>query len=404
MPPRTSFASTVCLLQLLACGGEPATHQDGGEAAVTDTGSVAEEDARVDRDTAEPHDAGPPPARTGPAGWERLEGTAIRPHCPEVPEIHGVEGCSAVTEDWSGGAYDTRRDRLVITGGGHNGYYGNELYGLDVATATMARLTEPGLPPGPYDSCEEAIAGGSQPNSRHTYDGVEYVHGLDLLYVFSGSLACGVGSFGRVTWTYGFATAAWRRMEPTGELPSGEAGMMTAYDPVTGLVFIHDRAHLHTYDASTDVYTRVSGWAGLGYHHTATIDPVRRLFVIAGWSSGDEAGRVYLYDIGDLAGGSAEELRTLETVGGAEVIDAVYPGIAHDPVSGLIVGWAGGDTVYALDVDTALWTPMSYTGGPGDALQNGTMGRWQYAPALDAFVVVNDVDDDAYLFRMERGS
>ena len=42
---------------------------------------------------------------------------------------------------------------------------------------TMIRITDPGLPRS--TDCGPAIAGGTQPNSRHTYDALVYIEGLD---------------------------------------------------------------------------------------------------------------------------------------------------------------------------------------------------------------------------------
>ena len=102
-----------------------------------------------------------------------------------------IEG--GITNDWSGGAYDSARNRLIIWGGGHNGYYGNELYALDLDDSALTRLNDPGLPIGDYTNCQEAIANGTQANSRHTYDGIEYIPTTDDLFVFGGALACGIG-------------------------------------------------------------------------------------------------------------------------------------------------------------------------------------------------------------------
>jgi len=44
---------------------------------------------------------------------------------------------------WSGGAFDTTRDRLVVWGGGHADYPGNELYVFDLGTLRWQRLTDP---------------------------------------------------------------------------------------------------------------------------------------------------------------------------------------------------------------------------------------------------------------------
>src|SRR6516225_3263064 len=50
---------------------------------------------------------------------------------------------------WSGGVYDTDREQLIIWGGGHSDYSGNEVYSfgpLTSATPTWQRLTDPSEP------------------------------------------------------------------------------------------------------------------------------------------------------------------------------------------------------------------------------------------------------------------
>ena len=185
-------------------------------------------------------------------GWHQMPNTKLRSVCAAeqgFPQVWGAEGCSGITEDWNGGVMDTTRNRLIIWGGGHNGYYGNEIYAVNLDTQTIERLNDPGLPIA--TSCTEAIAGGTQPNSRHTYDGIEYVPTADLMFVFGGSLGCMTGEFGADTWTFDFKAKKWTRITPTGPIPWGDAGVMTAYDPVTGLVFLHDRKHLYSYNVAT---------------------------------------------------------------------------------------------------------------------------------------------------------
>jgi hypothetical protein len=298
---------------------------------------------------------------------------------------------------WSGGAFDSKRNRLIVTGGGHNDYYGNELYALNLGDLTMTRLNNPGLPLA--SGCQEAIANGTQPNSRHTYDGIEYMPNVDRLFVFSGSLACGSGNWGQDTWTFDFATMQWQNMRPGGTLPRGEAGMMTAYDPNTGRVYVHDRQHLYAYDFASNTYTRVSSSAvNLGYHLMATIDPKRKLFVIVGYDTSAGGGRVHTYNIGS---GTAT-LSTWSTTGGSGIVGQMYPGLEYDPVRDRVVAWNGGNTVYSLNLDTRAWTTATMTGAPSSPSRagDGTHGRWRYSPASDVFVLVNEYDQNAYTFRM----
>lgn len=335
-------------------------------------------------------------------GFHQLPNTRLRSVCAAengFPQVSGAWGCPAITGAWNGGVFDTKRNRLIIWGGGHNDYYGNELYALNLDTQTVERLNSPGLPTA--SSCQEAIANGTQPNSRHTYDGIEYIPTLDRMFVFSGSLACSQGWFGDETWMFDFTTMGWSRVTPTGTLPRGEAGMMTAFDPVTGLIFLHDRLHLYSFDPSTSRYTRLSTSAvSLGYHMVAAVDPKRRKFVIVGYDRDDGGGRVYAYDIGP---GSSYTLQRISTTGSTSIINDFYPGVEYDPVGDRFVAWGEGarNNVFHLNFDTRVWTTTSFTGGPVP-VGNGTHGRFRYSPKDGVFVLVNRVDDNAVIVRLSN--
>jgi hypothetical protein len=327
------------------------------------------------------------------SGWTQLPNTKLRSVCP--PNGFGGSGynfssyCNSVTSAWNSAVFDTRRNRLIVWGGGHADYLGNELYSLDVNSSSVSRLTDPGLPipSSPGDCPAEAIAGGTQPGSRHTYDALAYLENEDRMFVFGGGNLC--GNFSSVTWTYSFGDAKWERRNSSGTIPRAVPGIVSAYDSASGDVYLHDDRYLYRYDYSTDNYERLSGSNGIDYHMTGAIDPVRRKFVIVG------AGSVYVYDIST---NSNYTQQTLNTTGGNDVVNSFYAGLAYHPPSGKVVAWNGGDTVYSLDLNTATWTSTSPPGGPGPALVNGTYKRWSYSPASNAFVVVNSVDSDAYRF------
>lgn len=93
----------------------------------------------------------------------------------------GVEGLSAVINDWAGGAPDTAGKRVFVCGGGHSGSANNGVY-----TYTFAGDTAPGgwaLEPNtlslitdvPRDSgTAYEYYNDGLPASRHTYDGMAY--------------------------------------------------------------------------------------------------------------------------------------------------------------------------------------------------------------------------------------
>ncbi len=96
--------------------------------------------------------------------------------------VQGDTGCSAVITAWNGAIADTRRNRLIIWGGGHSDYYGNEVYALDLNNMTMSRLTDPSLVTN-VKSCPEAYDDG-RPSARHTYNGLAYITAQDKMFVY----------------------------------------------------------------------------------------------------------------------------------------------------------------------------------------------------------------------------
>ena len=90
------------------------------------------------------------------------------------------EGVAAVMNDWGGGAFATgfgTKGGLVVTAGGHNGYYGNELYVFDVGTLKWQRVTNPLDNP----SCDytEGELQDQSPCASHTYDFLQYHPGTN---------------------------------------------------------------------------------------------------------------------------------------------------------------------------------------------------------------------------------
>jgi len=339
-------------------------------------------------------------------GWQAMPNTKIDTVCAAThgfAAVTGVEGCPAILS-WSGGVFDTKRDRLIVWGGGHNAYFGNELYAFDLATQQMNRLNDPGLP---LNDCNDAIAGGTQPASRHTYDGIEYMANVDRMFVFGGAIACAGGGFGRGTWTFDFATMQWQRMNPAGPIPAprGDAIAFSAYDPNTGLIFVHDSTNLFSYDFNTNTYRQLTqNGSDVGFHSAATIDPKRRLFVIVGLNSNTNAGQVITYNI---APGSTFQRQTRSTTGGDAIIRSTYPGLDYDPVTDRIVAWNGGNDVLSLNLDSNIWSTTTFAGGPGAASPNqgrGTHGRWRYSAKSGVYVLVNGTSQDTFVFRLTDGA
>jgi hypothetical protein len=81
--------------------------------------------------------------------------------------------CKNVTAAWSGGAYDYIRKRMLVWGGGHGDYAGNEVYAFDTEALKWERLTDPSLGDKASLTDRDPLADGN-PASRHTYDGLTF--------------------------------------------------------------------------------------------------------------------------------------------------------------------------------------------------------------------------------------
>ncbi len=291
---------------------------------------------------------------------------------------------------YSGGAYDTTRNRLIVHGGGHAGYSGNEVYVFDVPSGRWQRLTEPSYTP---------LENEHSPYSVHTYDQLEYLPRQDRLFLAGGSIWKS-GRAVRDTWLFDFGSDSWTRVADIVGRRSDvwEYNMTTAYDPLT------DRLLMTGYHASADYHPASDTWT----HHnntmnrrlgqTGAFDPVRRKFVTIG------RGRAFVYDVD--ASGRLGDQQPLETTGANEIEQPDAPGFEYDPVSDRFVAWAAGPAVYVLDLDSRSWQRLAATNSvdPGDpyAKNNyrGTFGRFRYMPDYNAFIVAWDIARNVYAYKL----
>jgi len=292
-----------------------------------------------------------------------------------------------LVQAWNGGTVDTARNRLLIWGGGHSDYWGNEMYALDLASLSIKRIVEPS-PQTAQATCTPALPDGT-PTSRHTYDALTYIAHADRFFASNGSLSpCGYGKSD--TWTYDFIAGKWQLM--TTSNPTQQYGTMTVYDPLTKLVYVKDMSGFFSYSLETNKYTKLNATDQfVDYHLSATIDSKRRKFVMIG-------DGVQVVDL------TTNTMTTMPTTNApAFVTGRQSPGISYDPIADRIVAWHGGSDVYALNMDTGVWTQVATNPGPtANAPVQGTFGRWGYVPQYRVFALINDIDQNAWVFRLTK--
>jgi hypothetical protein len=339
--------------------------------------------------------------------WAMLPGTALDPWCrtqglPENGEPTAFR-CGNVILSWGGGAFDPSRRQLVLFGGGHNDYAGNEVYGFDLATAAWQRLRAP-TPMAQVIPSADAYADGA-PVSRHTYDGFAYLTDRAQLLTFGGSRYQD-GSSTPVTWLLDSGSNAWTRKS---DFPPSGGGIFytgTDYDEATHTVYTRTQDGIFTYDVPGDAW-RLELDAGYppyypefttGNYRRGVVLASRRLFYTIGGKTQSGKPDVLVWDLAAHADATAAWALAGDTSG----LSADGPGADYDRAGDAIVTWAGG-APNILDLGTKQWRRGSATGAPAMPSEHGTYGRWRYVAYLNAFVLVNGPTEDVYVYKHTGG-
>jgi len=316
---------------------------------------------------------------------------------------------------WSGGAYDSDRDQLIIWGGGHTDYAGNEVYAFGPVTGSNPQwrlLTQPSDPPAdntPYGS-------DGRPVSRHTYNLLTY-----LPAPRNKMMSCAIGSQHSNGYSNaavdlfdltvnGMTTNPWSRAAAA---PSTSYALeaFCIYDPVDQVVWFHDagsnNARLQRYNPSTNSWTAHAQF-NFSPDYTPAIDPAHHLLVATG-----NGGGVRVWDL------SAPDNQSfmVTTSGPGNVESGKAPGFVYDPVNHQFVGWSGGSGVYALTIPanpkTGTWSwsqiplagdnsvvPTTVAGLSRLGYVTGTYGRFRYVPGVHGVIAVNATDESVYFFKL----
>ena len=400
----------LAILMLTGCGGEDGRDEPGADAAAGSDGAVGSGSGQVASGgagggAASSTGSGASSAGSGggsldcsgaaaelcalPSGhWFEAVGSHledVKADPATFPWVGQGEGISGIMNDWAGGAFDTKRNRLYVTGGGHNGYFGNEIYAFDLNSMAWIRLNDP-----------EPIVGDECPDPAtswcaiHTYDGLEYIPPpIDRFLA--------VGGWGAPnTYSLDLETLSWEVLPLAEHDDTARTGAFSAYDAVTQAVWV-GKGTIHEYLPATKQWGASSSYDNDIYWTLClnmAADPDRHRLVAVG------AGKVYYWD---LSGDGPIEAVLVPTTGDNAIVEGNI-GVAFDPVGSRLIAWNGGAEVFALDLDAWSWSKI----GPADdntvvptaANGNGTYGRFQYVPDAHALVVVNHVAENVYLYKL----
>ena len=330
---------------------------------------------------------------------------------------------------FSGAAFDTARNRLLIHGGGHGDYGGQEIYAFDIETFTWSMVATPDV----LTAMEETECtlpsqdnygrrtANNLPKSVHTYDRLVYVEQLDAMLDGRGSVGWSEcrGNDNEAA-LYKFGTNEWEWWATPQEHPDdlpfpapyalGGAGAAAAIHPTTKEIwFIPSHSgRLIRWNPSTNEWAH----GGRGDNHmyatgnkVAIIDPVRNKLMISRTRGGDDNLAFYFVLLDEF---EEDVTRVMDywtvTTGDTDFLygtEGRRVTFDYDPVGDQLVAWGGGSNIYTLNLDTLVWTQHEVPSAvPGAGSTAGTFGRFRYIDSIDKFLLTTSTQSNVFLLDM----
>jgi hypothetical protein len=342
---------------------------------------------------------------------------------------------------WSGFGWDSQRSSLIIYGGGHANYGGNDVYTWDAGTQLWGRASLPSQIWTDVNGKVFTVDGPMHsPISAHTYDNDLYLKGADRYITFGGA-AWGPGgpyikpAGSGYVWTgpYLFdpakadgnkvgglsgsgvdSTIAGGQMWENRDAVYGTVRLKSFNSGVSGyatengkdVVYVQARAggtrgELYRYtindpnDSTRDTLEKVGkNVSTTSPQGSGTYAPDLNLFM----RTGTPTNPFMLWDLSHAGPTNGEIwLRPTDLTNGRfSFSDITMMGLDYDPLDRRFLIWGGGTDVYALthDESSALSTGWVLSllndgdaTGPGvNEYGRGILGKWQYAAELGVFV------------------
>jgi hypothetical protein len=304
---------------------------------------------------------------------------------------HARGNISSIVGGGSGGCYDTKRDRLLVWGGGGTSTR-NDLYAFDLNLAAWVRLTDPSefADGGETNTFGVVTHPDGAPVSRHSYDSIDYLPPpVDRLYLGGGHFASEPET---KSYLFNFDTNWWEiGPDITSATVGGHGGAdgdNIVWQQGTGQLPRSVLSQVDVVGHTSSDHAEFVSFYNQGA--TSDVDPNRRLLVAVG----NDETRVWDLENPDDAS------VVWNTTGDTGIQAAFGPGCVYDPVRDRLVCWAGGKDVFALDLDTKVWTRLAGQGDVDPGPASSILGRWRYVPSKDIFIVVTSADRNVCAYRL----
>jgi hypothetical protein len=352
----------------------------------------------------------------GQQGWFQYSAnTALTSVCPPN-NFNGTTyawatNCLYIYDAWGGAAYDQVGHRMVIFGGGHNNYPGNEVYTMNLGTSSsdpnagkLIRLTDPttanqpdgGSPANqngsqPYGWLADSRGNGVWPNSIHSYFNLT-VDGNGNLWFGGGSPENSAGGTNTSMGKFNLASKSWTRIDSgatpgNGNVPGDCGGCLGTYEnepmvfnPNNGHLIIatgsFSTSHLYDYDPTANTSYLVQNNTGETQEYNGMVyDSVDN--ILYEYGNGD-----WKYTTPGATPGTWPNWTSLACNSTcSSAIGSMPVGAAFDALNDVIYFFPGsGSTVYKFAPKTNTWTAVVTNTNPcsDDGNSAGVFGRWQF--------------------------
>jgi|GEM_PF-1917298 len=338
---------------------------------------------------------------------------------------------------YSGGAFATglgSRGSLIVFGGGHGDYAGNEVYAFGIETGLWSLVGTPS----PTSVCTYSTSryADGKPCSPHTYDATEYAPSTNELFKIgpASDYSAGGGGTGNID-AFSFNTNSWTRkgrlatFQDECSTGSGEAGV-SAYDSVNQVLWWHGVLSKYGGPAQGGACGTAGG---LQANILQKISPTTGATTASylGANIGIDGIMAFAPELKALIlldQRSAKELHVWDVATGTPVryLNVAYTGpfpsgsdgFDWDPIALKGVSYGGtGSSVITLTppvnwatTKTGTWTFATVAAGTGSAVPTETdpytwtFGRFRYVPALCGFVNASGVDLPVFAYRLTGGA
>jgi hypothetical protein len=305
---------------------------------------------------------------------------------------------------------------MLLWGGGHTDYSGNEIYKWSIDSAKWFLEKQPSsiVTYTGTSSYYDSPADSNQPRSQHSKGRMAACQDSAKMYAIGQlDMYSDINASILIT-NYSTKTKRWQKVD-TLPFDAGNSSNYTAgaypissYDSVTKRIFYHGmndgHAWLFSINCTTSVVSSHGGYWTDDFTDTAkattgVVDVKRRRF----YDFGQNRARYWALTSPGVS--SAHVTITPKGPSRPWGVSSPSPGADYSYIDTSIISWAGGDTVYKYNSvnDSFMAVPPSASNTvhpPASQQTNGTFGRWRYSKAHNFFIYVHSADSSVYYYRL----